>query len=78
MLFELGTELRQALRVLDLELVFCFLFFLFLAHHHIIIAEHGAQAGLLAHQPQLSVLVDLRGSLGAPLGRSALNLKETA
>ena len=51
MLFELGTELRQALRVLDLELVFCFLFFLVLAHHHIIIAEHGAQAGLLAHQP---------------------------
>lgn len=51
MLFELGTELWQACRVLHLELVFCFLFLLVLAHHHIIIAEHGAQAGLLAHEP---------------------------
>ena len=78
MLFELFTDFILACRLLHLQLVFFFLFFLFLAHHHIIIAETGAKSGHLAHQFYLSVLVDLWGCLGAPLGRSALNLNVTA
>ena len=76
-LFELSTKFWQALITLDMGLLFRLLFLLLLTQNHIIIAEHGAQTGLLAHEPQSREIVLLRIADSISLCLAALNLEKT-